>query len=68
MSEKCICGHYFDNHARGPIEKIEHGRYWHKIVESRMNCKEYEFSKYGKKQSRWDKFWNPKESNNRLLP
>jgi|SaaInlStandDraft_6_1057023.scaffolds.fasta_scaffold309036_1 hypothetical protein len=59
MDDKCICGHDFDDHSRGPIE-IKHVRYWHAIKEIRLECCICDCHKY-RKNSWWCKFWNGTE-------
>ena len=60
MNDKCICGHDFDDHSRGPIE-IKHARYWHAIKENRINCSNCNCPKYREKRSWWGRFWNSSE-------
>ncbi len=55
MNDKCVCGHYFNNHQDGPI-KVEYTRFAHMIKENRMNCRDCDCPKYRKKY-----FWSKKK-------
>lgn len=62
MSEKCVCGHNFNDHVRGPIEEIRATlRYTMEFVENQLNCKDCDCHKYRPKRSRAGRFWNGSE-------